>query len=544
MGKASRHLVWIMAGMVFAAASMLVVADSHARATFSETTSELSTVDADGGSILCTDIPVRKADGSMATLGEAALLGKIMPCLTFTMQSSTIRFAERMVDLFNPLMYAFLALVVVLFGIRVLQNEPEIHKQGFLLLVQITIVIVVLNDLGSINSINNVPGESYLIPAVYQIMNETLTIVTGAIGTTEITCDIGKYANESSLVLWQVMDCVTGKLFGFMMPEPGEKAGMLLQSSMLGLATGFLFGGAWGVAIFFGLIGVLFSLFMLIVRTASTFISSYLTICLMIIISPLLMPLVFLKGTQAYFNKFWGIIISAFIMPIILTAYAMFALIIYDKMLFAVADPSATPPREAAILTKLFDADGVKEALESSVSLLDMRVTGDANEPIGGSSAPVDAKKAAMKNPMMQNPVMGALSGATGITFKADTVNMSKLGEEFNKGKESIKRMYIELATLIILAWLINEGLKIVPQITRQLVISGGSLINGANAISSKVDQTQGILDAAQQGALAKNKEDGKTIASMSGADFMKQTPTAIRQGISEAASAAARMRK
>jgi type IV secretory pathway VirB6-like protein len=540
MGKASRHFVWIMAAMVIAMASMLVVTNAHARATFTETTAELSTVDADGGTIACTDIPVRKPDGSMATLGEAALLGKIMPCLAFTIQSSTIRFTKEMVDLFQPIMYSFLALVVVLYGIRVLQNEPEIYKQGFLLVVQITLVVAILNDLGSVNSITNVPGESYLIPAVYQIMNETLTIVTASIGTTEVTCDIAKYANESSLVLWQVMDCVTGKLFGFAMPEPGAngKAGMLLQSSMFGLATGFLFGGAWGVAIFFGLIGVLVSLFMMIVRTAAVFISSYLTICFMIILSPLLMPLVFLKGTHAYFNKFWGIIISAFITPIILTAYVMFALIIYDKMLFAVADPSATPPREAAILTKLFEVDVVKSALESSRTLFDMKVTGDADEAIGGRDVAAADKRAAMRNPLMQNPIMGALSGATGITFRADAVNMAKLGEDFNKGKESIKRMFNELATLIILAWLINEGLKVIPQITSQLTIASASLGMAARSLSSKTDEVMASLDKAKAGATASyvtKDSEGRPNGTMSGADFIRQTPTAGKNAVLEA---------
>lgn len=84
------------------------------------------------------------------------------------------------------------------------------------------------------------------------------------------------------------------------------------------------------------------------------FITSYLVICLMLIMTPLLLPLALLKVTASYFDQYWRIILSGFLTPVIITAYSMFALILYDKVLFD----------EKAPIQKLFKYENIKEALQ------------------------------------------------------------------------------------------------------------------------------------------------------------------------------------
>ena len=450
--------------------------------TSSDATTETKTT---GGSVTkCDDLP--EAQGGV-------LIGKIVPCLVHTIQESTQKFTQEMISWLSPLLYTFLLLVVVFYGIRVLQKEPEVYKQGFLLLVKIAIVSTILSDLGNTQAYDGSGSGGKLIPAVYGVMNDTQAIVAGAITTTNLHCDVSKYKGDKTPQVWAMMDCVMGKLWGFTKGGDG-KPSMLLVTSVAGLLTGFLFGGAWGVAVFFGMVAVLFTMFMLVIRTIVGFLIGYLIVCLMLILSPLFLPLAFLRGTAPFFDNFWRTILRAILTPVIITAYSMFALLVYDKMLFA----------PDSIVQKLFDYNEIKDALQPSKKPCNREVTGDPVE-IRLDTKPSDAERDTLFSvPGLENLSMPTLSGGNDACnfMKVPVFKMNQMGGATEgKEKDDLTKIFMELVNLFLLAYLISAGQEILPTIVSQLV-GGAATITGTKAVTDAGGKYSAAFSNARNSAM------------------------------------------
>lgn len=462
------------------------------------------------------------------------LLGKIVPCMISTIESATIDFAAEMVDTLRPLLYTFLLLVVVLFGVRMLSQEPQIHKQGFLLLVKIAIIAIILNDLGNTQAYDGSAGGGKLIPAVYDIMNESQKIVAGAISTTNVTCEIDKFAGPNTPKVWAMMDCVMSKLWGFTTgtdPNTGQSTtNMLLVSSFFGMMTGFFFSGAWGVTIFLGMLGTLFTIFMMVVRTALGFVTSYLTICLMLILSPLLLPLAFLKVTTAYFDSTWRIILAAFLTPIIITAYSMFSMILYDKVLF----------NENAPIQTLFKYENIKEALQPAKPACGATVTNNPYALRFDNNNPSDADlKKTFGIPFLKNTIMPTLTGGN---EPCGPLKITPLDEDKIKGfipasgpnadadrREAFRKIIEQLLSLFIIAYLIQEGLQALPTLIYQIVgkRSASSALEAVVGDGTKIQQRTKEIYEKSVAAFSGENEDG-SLRPKSGAEFLKDLPSDI----------------
>lgn len=520
---------WILAAMLIASVSVIVLSSSAAvaQAGPSTTTStgspaegEIKTVDANGSPISCKDLP--EAQGGK-------LLGKIVPCMIKTIQESTVKFAAEMVAALKPIFYAFLTLVVVLFGVRMLSQEPEIHKQGFLLLVKIAIISIILADLGNTAAYDGSGGGGKIIPTVYGVMNESQAIVAGAINTTNVTCDIQNYQGANTPKVWAMMDCIMGKLWGFTTgtnPSTGQPTtNMLLVSSFFGLMTGFFFGGAWGVTIFLGMLGTLFTIFMMVVRTAIAFLTSYLMICLMLIISPLLLPLAFLKITTQYYEKVWRIILAAFLTPILITAYSMFSLILYDKVLFSPDAP----------IQKLFKYENIKDALQPARPACNKTVTNNPYELPFDTNTPSEAQlKKRFVSPFLQNNVLPTLTGGNNAcaTLSITPLDPDKIEGFFPASgpnasedrKKAYRKIFNELLSLFIIAYLIYKGLDQLPTIIQQITGSRSPTTAAEGVGAGNVDFSQRGKEAYQSAVAA--FEGKKPNSNNSGADFLRDLPT------------------
>lgn len=449
----------------------------------------------------CKEIP--EAQGGV-------LLGVIIPCITYTIEKTTQEFSREMIDWLRPLLYTFLTLVVVLFGVRMLQQEPNLEKQGFILLLKIALVVLVLD---------NTPD--YIVPSIYGVMNNSQSIVLGAIDATSLTCNVDQYSGPNTPRVWATMDCVMGKLFGFTtgstLGSAGEKTpNMLLATSMFGLLIGFFFGGAWGVVVFFGMLGVLISIFLLVIRTAMAFLSGYLVICIMLILLPLLLPLVFMRVTQTHFEAVQRNILASLLMPVIVTAYSMFALILYDKMLFA----------PDSIIQKIFNYDEVKDALQNSRKACDWQVTGDATA-LRLEENPDEAriKRLFHPNGPLGNNIMQQLTGANDVCAKALIPNLNirdMKSEEFKKGKASYEKIFYELLTLLILGYMIYLGMDNLENITLQL--TGAATISlGFNKLPGEEKITQAAGNVKNQMMAARDS---------AGADYLERAPLDTAAGI------------
>lgn len=441
------------------------------------------------------------------------LLGYIVPCVAYTIERGTIDFSKEMIAMLRPLFYSFLTFVIVMFGLKVLQGEGEVHKHGMLLLLKIGIVIAFLDM---------IPGT--FVPAVYNIMNESQTIVAGVVGSTSsnIHCDIERYGDTNTPLVWAQMDCVLGKLYGFTTGADSasgqERPNMLLASSMVGLLAGFFFGGTFGVMLFFMCIGVLWSLFMIVFRVAFAFLNAYLTASIFLIIAPLFMPLVFLQVTGNYFQKWWNGILAAMLLPVAVTAYAMFALLVYDKLLFA----------DDSLMNEMLDHDFVQQAQGLPRQLCNRELTNDPS--FRGEAAGKDDNSVYSGNPFLLNKDNPLLSGANNLCAGLNApVFDPKNGpgtEQYENNREIFEQLFYDATKLFILAWLINAGYKTMIGAIRPVL--------GSPPVTAALDATSPLEKRLQTGVQGMREGISNSFAmqgggSASGADFIARAPDALR---------------
>ncbi len=485
---------------------------------------------------------VRYTCASLTEAKGGVLLGRVIPCLLHTIEKTTIVFADELITILQPLFYAFLTLVVTLFGVRVLQGEREIGPQAFLLVVKIAFVIGMLEWIPYQSS--GVPGDMKGgIESVYGIISDGVAITTGALDPINagISCDINAYGDANTPMIWKQMDCVVGKLYGFATgtgtnPDGTKPVNILLASSAVGLLTGFFFGGTLGVTVFFALIGVLWSVLMLVMRVALAFVNGYLIVCIMLILSPLLMPLVFLKVTNDYFERWWKIIMGGLLMPIIIASYAMFALLMYDRLLFS----------QDSLLQNLFNEDMVKNARMNAVKPCDMQVTNDPKFKVPSGTTQADMDTMA-KNPFVQNFVQPLLSGgsdACGL-FKVPKFDISKMsgipaGE--NGGKEAMVKLFHDSIKLFIMAFLISAGLSSVQSTVTSLVgsSSSGAALNARSETETKL--MQGFSE--MKSKLTQAVSGGKYGEGLKEKDFTAALRGGIKTAKQDFASSLAKTRK
>lgn len=492
---------WIAMMLLLLGLAMLTPIATYAAYSEPEGTTgngPLNTTDGHGGTVSCASVTL--ADGSTA---KGALISSVVPCIIATIQTSAATFTEKMVDLLNPLLWVFLTFVVVMFGVRVASHEPEIYKHGFLLLIKITIVGIILSDLGNYRSYDGSSSTGKLIPTVYQVMDASQSIVADAIDTSSFKCDVSAYTAAGAPKIWATLDCLAGKIFGFKASGGDGKGKMVLMTSLAGLLAGMFVSGPWGVAIMIGMLSVIVSLLSIIIRTASVFINSYLVICLLLIISPLILPLVFLRVTAGYYDALIKNILSSLLTPILFTAFSMFVLLIYDKMLFA----------DDSIVQDLMNYDKIKDALEPPQQPCSWTVTNNPTATRSGVAAPTDADISSLFNTnllaFMQSLMSPTLTGSNDICAglpKIAPFNLSAVNNpKYQEGKKTDKELFTELLSLVILSYLIVGAMNQLPDLIARLAAGGTAIYYAINEGPSSLGDR--FLGASKAGLLEAIKE-------------------------------------
>ena len=449
--------------------------------------------------------------GSCSNLPEARggmLLGRIMPCMIYSIIHTASDFEARMIWLLEPLFWAFLVFVITMFGVRVLQGEREIGVQAFLLLLKVTLVVGILA----------------MIP--YQINYGLFGVIDGGVQMTmdalEPTSfgelcnrDVMKYGDANTPRVWMQLDCILGKLFGFAMGtennlDGSPRVNMLLHMSVAGLATGFFFGGTLGVAVFFAMIGTLWSIVMLVIRITFAYINGYLIVVVGLIIAPLFLPLIFLKVTTDYFDKWWRMILGGILLPIIVTAYSVLGFMMYDRLLF----------RQDSILQNLFSSTNVENALQHSSAPCDFNITSD---PSFKGTPGSDDLTTLIKNPFLQvfaNPLLSGGSNLCGLISTPSFKISDVMGKDFQQGSAAFKKIFIEAFKLFIMAYLIGEGLRVLEERVSSLT---GSRV-ASTAASAKTEAETKISSSMQE--FQQNMSNSLSTsdgAGATGSDFAKK---------------------
>ncbi len=475
--------------------------------TGSPANASTETVDENGNRVTCSSLPGAQ---------NGVLLTRIIPCLLYTIEHSTERFSAAMIEWLMPVIWSFITLVIVIFGLKVLQGEGQLQAQTLVLLIKLGFVLTVLQL---------IPGT--LVPLSYGILEEGQMVVAGTLdgASDNIKCDMSRYGGSGTSALWAHMDCLLGKLYGFTTgtdSATGEsRPNMLMASSIFGLLGGFFFGGSFGVALFFVCVGVLWSLFRLVMRVVMAFLNAYLIVSLHMIIAPLFLPLVLLRVTSNYFEKWWSAILAAFLMPVLITSYVMVALQLYDKLLFS----------DDSLLNKMLSNNLIAEAQALPKKACNFEMTNDPKDRstwLGKDEAEI------YKNPFMKNFVNPLLSGGNDLCaglYKTNLDLQRLQGDDaaFASKKKAFTELFMDAVKLLFMAWLIDAGFSSLIAAIRPMIGSGSVVASLDMTTPAEQRFNMGMNSARSrfQSAFA-GTEDGNT-GTASGTEFLRRIPGATK---------------
>lgn len=502
-------LATLLAALVFLLADGWINADqvAHAQTTPSSPTPagtpsnfNPETVGANGQRIACSSLPEAK---------DGIFLGKIVPCILRTIETSAVSFSEQFIARMQPLFFAFLTFVIVMFGLKVLQNEGQIQAEAFKLLLKIGIAMSVLAAI-----------PTQLIPAAYGVMNEGQSIVMSTLGSdSSVQCDVSASQGTGTPLIWQQADCILGKLYGFTTgtgPNGEKTPNMLLASSIFGMLGGFFFGGSFGVALFFLCVGVLFNMFMLVARIVLSFVNAYLFIAIYMIIAPLFLPLMFLRVTNDYFVKWTNGIIAAIMLPTLIAAYVVLALGMYDAMLFS----------DNASIKKLFDYPTVAKGMDLPKQACDQQLT---NEPNFRALATGQGESQLYNSPFLQNLLNPMLSGANNLCggLKLPVFNITETDEKFTSEKAAFTQLFFDMFKVLVMGWLLTRGFQSVQDVIR-LMIGSASVVNsldtGGTAEARLKEGINGAKSSFQESLQFKDKQNKNDAnENLTGAAFVER---------------------
>jgi type IV secretory pathway VirB6-like protein len=518
------RMIWLAA--LFIGLLMLFAMPHQARAqsipSSPASTASVQTIDAGGNRVTCSSFNDAKG----------ALMGKIIPCLARTIEDATTRMAAEMSSFMRPTMFAFITLVIIFQGVMALKGERFTGPSTFLLILKIGLVIMFANSLGG------------YIPDVFAVMRAGEDIMAGALipdaQNSGFHCDFWNYlpSDRPGHLLWAEFDCTLGKIMGFAVGDASTgKPSMILAASTLGLLGGFFFGGTFGFAVFFTAIGFIWSLLAFVVRSGFAYANAYLMAALYILISPIFIPLALLKVTTQYFQNWLRGFMAALILPVIVTAYAIFALLVFDNLLFK----DGSDGGEKSVLYQLLDYEQIKQAQRHAKTtnlgtlLNDQQALAEFRELEGqdGAGALVT------KDRDVNNP---ALFGANKVqiqmpNFEMERTRLEGLDETaLDFEKKAYTKLLIDFAKLFVLGLIILQGWK---DIMGKIVVLTGS--GAASQTISAVSRQERNFQSAIQNARAQADGvmrapgdapgDVSTPSGVAGTAFIERLPGALQAG-------------
>jgi TrbL/VirB6 plasmid conjugal transfer protein len=426
------------------------------------------------------------------------LLARLVPCVTNAMEKSTYQLTNSLSAYLWPATSLFIVLVIIIYGVKVMSPEGNPQKTAIPLLLKIGFVILFTQNFGG------------FIPAVLGGIKEVVDVLANALTMSTQCSSSGMGGGGGTAMgsdkIWSTMDCFLGKLFGF----AGKDGNATLIASVFGLIAGFVFGGSFGLVAFFSVIGVLWSILIFIVKAAFAFLNGFMLACFAVIISPIFIPLLLMQIPSRYFQAWTQLLVSAFIMPTLVVGYCVFALSIYDKVLF-----------------QSDKGEAMRKTMEKTFS---ESITGMRTECLGTLLNNISfrllngMKPEALKSASVPNPVIPQQSGGNGLCIKVPNIDLQKMTGGFKNKQEFFRKIFEGGIELFLLAWLLAQGLELIIKLSGSFSSASASYLMGP--ISSIEQKISSAMDNAEKKMHeAMKNPDG---SSSMGTEAMRNIPKAL----------------
>ncbi len=309
--------------------------------------------------IACLSFPAL-AQGNPVDCNEyVGLTHRMAGCLRATIESGMEKFLTDFYPMISTIINAFLILAVSIYGVMLAQGMVEkVGRDTIIFLLKLAFVVGLVNNAGMIYDRVTTLMDSVAVAVVtFTPPSDAVTDNTGE--ENQLTCLASLSSggdNQWALSPWLGIDCLLDTVIGIKIPRSptdplptldgvwynpkldnpdasktnrGPARGMVhfftssAQSSIVGIAL-----AAIGFTFIFGTI-------MLIIRAFFSYIMGYLGVAFLVIISPLIIPLVLMKHTKQYFDKWVKLLISMAVQPVIMLIFLIFSITAMDLALFS-----------------------------------------------------------------------------------------------------------------------------------------------------------------------------------------------------------------
>jgi hypothetical protein len=448
-----------------------------------------------GNAARSADLEIEDAEGNRVKCSDyGALTGAIVPCVMHNIETTGVKIAEEFTKLLEPVVGAFLTLVIIFFGVKTVQGEGQAAQKAVLLILKIAFVFGFLEIMPS------------LIPQMHAAMRESTTTVASVLSSDDFHCEYT--VKPGGDLLWAQMDCLIGKLFGFVTSDSGQP-NMLLAASGFGLMAGFMFGGTAGLFVFFAILGVLYTLLTFVWKTLLAYINGFIVATLLIILAPLFLPMALMQVTAQYFDKWWKGILAAMLMPILITGYVMLALMLYDKVLLA----------DDSLVQNLFNEDLMAEMQNLNQQVCAPTGTNDQSTRVAANTAEGITQEDAIGS--IRNHVFLLQSGNAAGCVGVDNIQMPT---------EMLERIFYDLAKILITTIVVSSGFTVIQGSARN--ITGSSMVSAAiEPVSTWEVEASKAMQGARRGMENATDDNGNRIGDMKGMDFVTNLPNILRGG-------------
>ncbi len=250
---------------------------------------------------------------------------RIVVCITSTVLAAANAFLAPFMAYMYGTLAAIITIAIAAWGIMMATGKMRfVVRLGAVLLVKIGVLVMLFTGVAF--------NFQYLFGALLDAMGELLAVVTNYVDVNPYfssACQTyaGAPPADPTRLVWYRVDCVLDSLVGGIFTPVSSGIGGFFLACVLSSAAGF-FVGSLG---FLLIIQVLFA----IVRAVYIFIMSYLALAIMAIIAPIFLPLMLLRVTKGYFEKWLKLTLGFIIQPIFLFTYLAMLLAAFDAVVYS-----------------------------------------------------------------------------------------------------------------------------------------------------------------------------------------------------------------
>ncbi|MFO0388979.1 MAG: type IV secretion system protein [Alphaproteobacteria bacterium] len=225
-----------------------------------------------------------------------AYTSKVVMCVTVALIDASQQMAVALSYYMGDIATAMLALGTAWLGMQILGGEKQLTQKTVTFAIKIGVVSMFFFYTPQISSL------------MINILFQFLTLLNGP------------------WTPWGFLDGLIAKFMGY-------GPSLVLAQGLLGILGATLMSSTTGIFLFMaGGIAIL-DLFLFLFNVVFTYLLAVMVMTFMLALTPMFAPLLLFYSTEKYFNKWWHIIVSAMLVPILMFTFLFFFLQIFNMLL-------------------------------------------------------------------------------------------------------------------------------------------------------------------------------------------------------------------